>query len=407
MAHATQLNYGVQNPLPRARSSVRRTEPARRPRRPRLGIDFHTFDGIYQGSRSHLLGLYREAILQAPDIDFFFFLAHPEALRAEHPEFARNNVQLFAMPRRPGVWRLLWQLAALQRRHQLDLLHSQFRLPLLPAGLCMCTVHDVLFETHPQYFSRRFVHMARWSARHAIRHAAFILTVSDYSRHQIAHYYGIDAERVILTPNAVDRVRFYPSDAGDPGGAALQRWGLSSGQYLCMLGRLEPRKNHAALIEAYARLPWDVPPLVIIGQRDFAYAEIFALIHKRGLGDRVRILEDVDDAALPILLRHACLMAYPSQAEGFGMPVLEALASGIPVITSNTTSLPEVAGTAAWLISPTDIEALTGALRQALTEAPEMRRQRVDQGLRHAARFNWTDAAANLLAAVRTAIQCT
>jgi glycosyltransferase involved in cell wall biosynthesis len=377
------------------------------PRRLRLGIDFHTFDGIYQGSRSHLLGLYREAILQAPDIEFFFFLAHPEALRRQYREFSSDNVQLVTLPHRPGAWRLLWLLPALQRRHRLDLLHLQFRLPLLSAGLCMCTVHDVLFETHPQYFSRGFVRMARWSARHAIRHAAIVLTVSDYSRHQIAQHYGIDAERVILTPNAVDRMRFHPGDDADPGRAVLERWGLSSGKYLCMLGRLEPRKNHLTLVEAYSRLGQDVPPLVIIGQRDFAYAEVFELIQKRGLGTRVRILEDVDDEALPVLLRHACLMAYPSQAEGFGMPVLEALASGVPVITSKTTSLPEVAGTAAWLISPTDVEELTMTLRQALAEAPDRKRLRIDEGLRHAARFNWQSAAANLLASVRTAISRT
>ena len=101
---------------------------------PRLGVDFHTFDGIYQGSRSHLLGLYRAAIVQAPDIEFFFFLANPQALRAAHPEFSRPNTHLIAMRDRPGIWRLAWQLASMQRRHRLDLLHVQYRLPLLPAG---------------------------------------------------------------------------------------------------------------------------------------------------------------------------------------------------------------------------------------------------------------------------------
>jgi alpha-1,3-rhamnosyl/mannosyltransferase len=97
-------------------------------------------------------------------------------------------------------------------------------------------------------------------------------------------------------------------------------------------------------------------------------------------------------------------MVYPSHAEGFGMPVLEALASGVPVITSNTTSLPEVAGPAAWLTSPTDVERLAACLREALAETPTAREQRIERGLEHAARFTWREAAQNLLCAVRRAI---
>ncbi len=367
---------------------------------PRLGVDFHTFGGIYQGSRSHLIGLYREAIIQAPDIEFFFFLADPPSLRTAHPEFSSPNVRLIVMPDRPGIWRLSWQLAAMQRRHRLDLLHVQFRLPLLPAGPCMCTLHDVLFETHPQFFGRSFARIARVSARRAVRLSAVTLTVSEYSRRQIAAHYGIEPERVILTPNAVDRTRFHPAPGGEE---LLRRWGLHPGGYLCMLGRLEPRKNHVSLVRAYARLGADAPPLIIIGQRDFAHAAIFATIQRLQLTDRIRIIEDVDDEALPALLRHARLMAYPSHAEGFGMPVLEALASGVPVITSNTTSLPEVAGPAAWLTSPTDVEQLAGCLRAALSESDDAREARIERGLQQAALFNWREAAGNLLAAVRRA----
>jgi glycosyltransferase involved in cell wall biosynthesis len=374
---------------------------AARLKRPRLGVDFHTFDGIYQGSRSHLLGLYRDAIVQAPDIDFLFFLAHPKKLREAYPEFALRNVQLIRMPKRSGLWRLLWQLAALQWRHKLDLLHVQYRIPFLPLGPCMCTVHDVLFETHPEYFSPAFVRLARWSARHAVRRSIITLTVSEYSRQQIAKLYQIDAKRVILTPNAVDQQRFHPGRGGEE---VLSRWNLVSGEYICTLGRLEPRKNHLNLVKAYARLDAKTPPLIIVGQRDFAYAQVYELIRHLNLNQRIRILDDVDDDALPALLRHAKLMVYPSHAEGFGMPMLEALASGIPVITSNTTSLPEVAGLAARLVSPTNIDELTDALRELLVESPELRQARIDAGLRQAAQFRWHDAAAALLDAVRASL---
>lgn len=373
-------------------------------RRFRLGVDFHTFDGIYQGSRSYLLGLYRECVIQAPDIDFVFFSSDPQALRRVHAEFARDNVALVAMPHRPAPWRLAWQLPALQRRHRLDLLHMQYRLPWARSGPTMCTLHDVLFESHPQYFGRAFGYMARSSARHAVRRARFTLTVSDYSRQAIARHYPIAAERIVLTPNAVDQARFHPRPPGDdvePADAGvLRRLALNSDGYLCTLGRLEPRKNHVRLVEAFARLrtAW---PLIIVGQRDFAYAAVFERIRSLRLDGRVRILEDVDDESLPVVLRHARVMAYPSLAEGFGMPVLEAMASGVPVVTSNTTSLPEIAGAAAWLIDPTDVEALAEVLGRALAEPSADRAARVARGLRQAARFTWATAAANLLAAVR------
>jgi glycosyltransferase involved in cell wall biosynthesis len=375
-------------------------------RRLRLGVDFHTFDGIYQGSRSHLLGLYGQAVLQAPEIDFLFLLARPAVLREACPEFARPNVKLVRMPHRPGPWRLLWQLAAMQRRHRLDLLHVQFRLPVFASGDCLCTLHDVLFETHPQYFSRVFAALARIGARDAVRRSCLTLTVSEYSRIEIARHYPIQAERVVLTPNAVDPRRFYAKNPGLPDSAAaatLRRWELTSERYLCTLGRLEPRKNHAALVQAYARLPPDTPPLIMIGQRDFAYDGVFEQIQALRLGPRVRVLEDVDDDALPVLLRHARLMAYPSHAEGFGMPVLEALASGVPVITSNTTSLPEIAGDVAWLVPPDDVGALAEALRLCLTEEPAARQARIARGISHARRFSWADSASAFLRAIRAA----
>lgn len=182
---------------------------------------------------------------------------------------------------------------------------------------------------------------------------------------------------------------------------ALLRHGLQSGGYLLSLGRLEPRKNHVSLVQAYARLGVDAPPLIIVGQRDFAFSRVFELIRELRLDGRIRILENVDDDDLPVVLRHARLMAYPSAAEGFGMPVLEALASGVPVITSDSTALPEVAGGAAWLVPPLDVERLAATMREALAETPAARAVRIERGLRHAQAFTWREAAGELVGAVR------
>jgi len=362
-----------------------------------LGVDFHVWDGIYQGSRSHLLGLYRAATVMAPDIDFVFFLDQPEALRRAHPEFAASHVRLVRMPHRPGPWRLAWQLPWLRRRHGVDLLHMQYRLPFVAAGVCVCTIHDLLYETHPQFFTRFFVWQSRLTGRRAAQRAALLFTVSGYSRDELVRLYGVDRGRVAITCNGVDFERFTPGPAGAD---AVRALGLEPGGYLLTLGRLEPRKNHVTLLRAYAQLGADAPPLVIVGQRDFHYGAVFDEITRLQLGARVRVLEGVDDAALPALLRHALLFVFPAFAEGFGMPVAEAMASGVPVITSNTTSLPEVAGAGALLVDPASPELLAQAMARALADAG-LRARMVQAGLQHVRQFDWHASAAVFVAAVR------
>lgn len=367
-------------------------------RRPRIGVDFHTFDGIFQGSRSHLLGLYQAAIAQAPDLDFIFFLADGERLVRSHPVFGAANVQCVPMPHRNGLVRLAWQLPRLQQQWALDLFHLQYRLPLWTAGPCVCTIHDVLFETHPQFFSRSFTAFARLSSRDALRRSRALFTVSAYSQQAMAQAYGTPPERITVTHNGVDTARFRP---GDEGLDAVRHHGLQPGGYLCTVGRLEPRKNHLNLVRAYALLPRPRPPLVIVGQRDFGCEEVFDFVQAQGLGDEVRFLERVGDAELPALVRHCAVFVYPTWAEGFGMPVLEAMASGVPVVTSDTTSLPEVAGDVAWLCPPHDVQGLAQAMQDALGEDPLARDERVARGLARAAQFSWARSAQALVGRFR------
>jgi glycosyltransferase involved in cell wall biosynthesis len=365
--------------------------------RPRVGVDFHTFDGIYQGSRSHILGLYQEAIVLAPEIDFVFLLGNPDRLRHEHAAFAGRNVHLVATPHASGLARLGWQLAGHQRRQRLDLLHLQYRLPFVPLGACACTIHDTLFETHPEFFTPSFVRMSRLTSRWAVRRAALLFTVSEFSRGEITRLYGIEAARIAVTTNGVDTTRFYP---GAEGIGYVRAEGLEPGGYLCTVGRLEPRKNHVNLLRAYALLPAPKPPLVIVGQSDFQSDAIFATVKVLGLQRQVRFMDNVPDHGLPALLRHAAVFVYPSFAEGFGMPVAEAMASGVPVVTSSTTSLPEIAGDAALTADPDDPADIARAIGSLLCD-PDARMKAVDRGLLRASRFNWRAAAEVLVAAYR------
>lgn len=366
----------------------------------RIGVDFHVFDGKFQGSRSHLLGVFSELIDLLPSCQFYFFLEKVEQLKAL-PAFQRPNVALVSMPHASPLARLGWQLPRLRRRYRLDILHTQYVMPFWPAKGNAVTIHDVLFEPFPEFFSRLFVLRSRLMMRWAARRADLLFTVSEYSRQEIAERYGVDAETISVLHNAVDAGRFFPGDAGCE---LLQARGLVSDGYLLTVGRIEPRKNHAAILRAYARVA-DAPPLVIVGQRDFGYGDFEAALAEMPASHKVIVLDDVGDDELPVLYRHAKAFIYPSFAEGFGMPPLEGMVSGTPVVTSSTTAIPEVVGDAALLIDPEDIDALRCALQSVNADAA-LRARLVEAGLARGTAFSWRKSAEALALAYRTYLGC-
>lgn len=373
----------------------------------RIGIDFHTWDGLFQGSRSHILGLYAAAIPLAPDMDFVFFLQDTPGLRAAHPAFASPNVTLVSCPHRPAAWRLLAQLPWLAWRHGIDLLHMQYRIPPWTPARTACTIHDLLTESHPQFFGKAFVWQSNLSFRWSAKHCDVLFTVSQFSRRELISRYDMPAAKVAVTHNGVDRSRFYPASPAahinhDDGRQAVAQLGLQPGQYILTVGRLEPRKNQASLIRAWGQLGPDAPPLVVVGQPDFSFDEVYRA--QAETGRQVVFLDRVQDSELPALMRHARLFAYPAHAEGFGMPVIEALASGVPVVTSHTTALPEVAGPRALLVDPGDVAAIREGLRAGLAWGGAEREAVIAAGLAQAATFSWDDSARVLIDHLRSAL---
>jgi glycosyltransferase involved in cell wall biosynthesis len=227
--------------------------------------------------------------------------------------------------------------------------------------------------------------MMRWAARHA----DMLFTVSDYSKQEISTRYGVAASQIDVVHNAVDTTHFCP---GNKGSDFVTQRGLVSGEYLITVGRIEPRKNHANILRAYAQMPGKPPPLVIVGQRDFGYGDFETALAQMPATHKVLLLSNVGDEELPALCRHALAFIYPSLAEGFGMPPLEGLASGVPVITSATTAIPEVVGDAALLVDPTNVQELSDALQRVSANA-ELRASLVNKGLERAHHFTWKKSA--------------
>ena len=372
-----------------ARYEARNGAPFGRPRR--VGLDLHSVDGKFQGIRTHVIELFSRVVAISPDIEFFVYLDSVEKLCNISEAFAAPNVHLEKLPYRGPLKRVYWDLPALTKKNALDMIHTQSVLPAPVSCKRLVTVHDVLYERFPQYFSPVFRARSKVLMRYAAANADHLFTVSEYSRNEISELYRIPAERISVIYNGANTTRLAAPAASDA--QVLANRNLAAKGYILSVGRLEPRKNHDTLIRAYALLEENAPPLVIVGQRDFRFTGIFERIKELHLDGRIRIFEDVTDQELPALYRHAAVFAYPSFAEGFGMPVVEAMAAGAAVVASNNTGIAEIASHGeVLLVNPHNVEEVAQAIRRLLKDSA-FKESLIRAGRERARIFNWETAA--------------
>jgi glycosyltransferase involved in cell wall biosynthesis len=255
----------------------------------------------------------------------------------------------------------------------------------MPFCATAVTVHDILFESHREYFETPVILRNRLLVPFSVRRSPLVFTVSEFSRRQICDSYSVPPEKVHTIPNGVDCERFFPGDAGC---ATLRALGIRETDYFLTVGRLEPRKNYAALLRAWAQLRVPRPQLVIVGQRHFRFQEIFDLIRALRLEPDVLVIEEASDKQLPAIYRNAKGFVFCSSAEGFGMPLLEAMASGIPVISSANTALTEVSADAALRVDPNNPGEIENAIL-ALSRQANLRETLIHRGLQRAKEFTW------------------
>jgi len=292
------------------------------------------------------------------------------------------------------------------RCEHIDVFHGldQSGIPLWgKGGKSVVTIHDVIPLVLPWAFSRRH----RWVLATALgrirQQAEMVIVPSNAVAEDVVHYLHVERERITVIPMGCDP-RFHPN--GEPARAAAmrRRYDLPE-RYILFVGTLEPRKNVKTLLQAFAHVIADKPQdglhLVIAGGRGWGGEDYVAMVEALGLRDAVRFTGFVDDDHLPDVYRGALLFVYPSLYEGFGLPVLEAMACGVPVITSKRASLPEVAGDAALLVDPTQPEALAAAM-SALLHDGALRQDLRAKGLARAAAFTWEAVARQTVAVYRT-----
>lgn len=258
------------------------------------------------------------------------------------------------------------------------------------------TVHDLAFEHHPDLFPRSWRWLYRAGVRAAVKRASAILVPTESTADDLLGRHDLDAGRVHVTPLGAS----LPTTAADPA-PVLERLGIAR-PYVLSVGTQEPRKNLVRLLRAYRQVAPDVPhALVLAGAEGWGNDELRLELDRPGPGTIVRT-GHVPDRDLDALYRGADAFAYLSLYEGFGLPVVEALARGVPSVVSNTSSLPEIAGDAAVLVDPTDVGEIADALARVLTD-PEAAEDLGRRGRDRAAGFTWEATARATLDAYRRA----
>jgi glycosyltransferase involved in cell wall biosynthesis len=319
---------------------------------------------------------------------------------------AHPNFHLKAAPLSDRFFNIIWQRLRLPLPVEafsgpLDIFHSpDFVLPPLRRARAILTVHDLSFMRVPQCADPALRAYLSQAVPRSISRADHVLADSQSTRRDLIELLAVPADKITVVPAGVgDNFRRVTDE--ERLAYVRRRYELTP-RFILGLSTLEPRKNFVGLIRAFARLSASgyAGDLVIAGGRGWMYEPIFAEVEQQKLAGRVHFPGFVADADLPALYTLADLLAFPSFYEGFGLPVLEAMACGTPVICADNSSLPEVAGEAALMVGAGDTEALVEGMRRLLADE-ELRRQLVQRGLAQVKNFTWQGAARKLLAVYR------
>ncbi len=369
---------------------------SRRPGAPRVGIDARKVADF--GIGSYIRNLI-EAIARRPEAERYRFRvyvpgadrgalpplpAHFEIVEEDSPGYSVSELTRFA-------WRLL--------RDRLDLFHAtHYVIPPLARTRAVVTIHDIIHVLYPQFLPNRAALLyARVMIRRALRRADRIITVSYNSKRDLVDYFGIAPARIEVIYNGVAG-RFRADLPRSERDRVAARYGLPR-PYLLFLGGEKPHKNVRNVLRAFAeaRRARALPhALVLAGPMPKNRSRVEALIAALDLDPRVIRTGVVPEEDLPGLFAGADAFLYPTLYEGFGLPVAEAMACGVPVLTSSTSALQEIAGGYAYLVDPMDVDAIARGIVDLATD-PARRAEFADLGKRRAAEFSWDRAAEQTL----------
>lgn len=327
-----------------------------------VGIDAHAIGSGSAGNETYYEQLLRHlATASTNGSQYVVYYTHAGAARRVQPSDKFRWKRM-----RPGTpfWRIPVGFPLEFRRERLDAFHAQLIIPPFCGCKTITTIPDIAYEHYPQFFSKMETLRSKVLTRRSAERADHIITVSNYSKNDISSTYHIDPDRITVTYEGAGP-EFFPRDKAECGRQVARKYNIDS-CFLLYVGRLQERKNLRRLLLAYARLKKDGPieKLVLVGKKDWMTGNLEAHLESLQLERDVIFTGYVPSADLPFFYNAAEAFVYPSIFEGFGLPVIEAMACGVPVLTSYGSSLEEVAGDAAVLVDPMSEDSIAEGLRK-------------------------------------------
>ena len=360
----------------------------------KIGIDGHSICNQRSGDESYTLGLIKGLSLIDRDNNYTVYVTNDKALDVLN--YLPDNFRV-KIVRPHNRWiRLLFCYPYVLLKDNNDIVHFQYIAPLLfrKTGLVL-TIHDISYRVFPHYFG--FVERVclRKATPLMIKRAHKIITVSQFSKRQIIKYYRVNQEKIIVTYNAVgDNFKKIDNNISMQR-IVLNKYGLAKGRYILYVGTLSRRKNLHLLIQAYKKLPHYLREgykLVICGKKSRVYSELVSLVKDLRLEDKVKFTGYVSSEQLPFLYTGSAIFVYPSTYEGFGIPAIEAMQTGTPVVCYAGSSLAEVSGDAAVTLKEITVDSLVQGITLLLTN-PTIRAKLIEKGYKRAQLFRWENTA--------------
>jgi glycosyltransferase involved in cell wall biosynthesis len=363
----------------------------------KIAVDVHSLGSGAAGNETFWEQLLRGLVLDKSKNEYILLYAYPGV-----PERTLLDAR-FRWVAVPRNWfhRVAVALPRALRGEQPDLLHCQYVLPPFLRCATVLTIHDLAHEHYPEYQHPVESLAMRKLVRGAARRADRVITVSEFCADDISQTYRIPREKISVTYETVSQ-RFQPGDKELAREKLAHKYALTS-EYLLYVGRIQARKNLVRLVEAFncVRRKGANIKLVMVGKRDYGSDQVLAKVGELALDQEVVFPGYVAAEDLPLFYQAAEAFVFPSLFEGFGLPVLEALASGVPTITSQGSALEEVAGDGALIVDPRDTEAMTTAMQRVLSDG-QLRNDLVARGLRRSAEFTVQKFAAKVLDVFRS-----
>lgn len=360
-----------------------------------IAIDAHSVGTGLGGNESYAANLI-EALAAIDSVNqYTVYVTRDEAVARFSNRWPNLRVRS-TLPHTPLI-RIPLTLSTELRRHPVDVLHVQFTSPPFAPCPVVVSIHDLSFEHLPQTFNRRSRAQLRFTVRRSAKSAARVLALSEHARQDIISTYKLAPDLVTTIPIAAP-AHFCRVEDEKELQRVRQTYGINRA-YILSVGSIQPRKNLARLLSAYERLRQSrsvgsLPQLVLVGKRAWLFRETLKAIE--GLGKDVIATGYVPEGDLPALYSGALCFVYPSFFEGFGLPPLEAMKCGTPVITGDRTSLPEVVGDAGVMVNPFDIDAMASAIA-SIVDDPKLHARLKIKSLERARMFDWQQTARQTL----------